>query len=91
MAKKFWAVRAVAWLQIAVGAIVILGAVFALVRAFGVLPDWLTDPETTGTFGVWIAVGIFIVGLFVMAQGQILQVFLQIEENTRPHLEQGGQ
>ncbi len=31
-----------------------------------------------------VAIGLFIVGVAVIAQGQLLQVFLQIEENTRP-------
>jgi hypothetical protein len=85
MIRKFWAVRAVAGIQITIGGIVLVGAFVVLLSALGFLFNEQINSRVGGTsFGILVALGLFIAGLFIVAQGQILEVFLQIEENTRP-------
>jgi hypothetical protein len=80
---KFWAIRSIAGLPIAIGAVVLMASLFMVFVAVGVINDRQLGYGPT-MLSALVAIGLFIVGVAVIAQGQLLQVFLQIEENTRP-------
>ena len=74
-----------AGIQIAVGGLVLLASLLILLAALGVYQSTAgLDSRIEGTgLGALIAFGLFMVGVVIVAQGQLLEVFLQIEENTR--------
>jgi len=82
---KFWAVRIIAGLQIAIGSLVLLCSLFMFLVAADVVHDKDVGYGAT-TISALIALGLFLAGVVIIAQGQILQVFLQIEENTRSRI-----
>ena len=77
---KFLAVRIVARIHVAIGTIILLSSVAVLLVALAKNPE--IGPEAR--VGALTALGLFLAGLFIIALGQLLEVFLKIEENTRP-------
>jgi len=86
---KFKALRFLAMLQIVLGTVALLAALFVFVILAKSLADssGQTDPlvsSITGGLGFTFVVALALGGLVLIGQGEFLQVIMQIEENTRP-------
>ena len=83
---KFWALKFVARLHVLMGVLLIGAGIWLLfdfheyLRLVG-----YTEPSAAAYLGV-VVVLIF-AGLFAIAQGQVFQVLIAIEENTRKVLQ----
>jgi len=84
MRRRFWAVRLVAGITTAIGSLILLCSLIVLLLALGILPGNNVDSRLASTgLGALVSFGLFLAGVLWVAQGQLLEVFLQIEENTR--------
>jgi len=83
---QFRALQLFAFLQVLAGIACWVGAVIVLLIMGDVVRQindaWGT--RLTASFGLLLAVGLFLAGLGSMAYGQFLEVVMKIEENTRP-------
>ena len=82
---NFWAVRFMAGIQIVIGTLIIFASILLALGAIGLLSPPPLVPLVGGDRVVLmiVAAAVFIVGAAIVAQGQLLMVFLQIERNTR--------
>jgi hypothetical protein len=67
-------------LQVVIGTMLIIGAVFGLVGSFVLLPNRAQGLEL---IAVAITIGVIFIGLQVIAMAQVYQCLMQIEINTR--------
>jgi hypothetical protein len=81
---RFGALRLVAGFQVVSGALLVIAAIYIILVIFGAdvatpqLHEMLNTP-----IGLLTAIALFLVGLGWIAFGELIQVIMQIEINTR--------
>lgn len=76
---KYLSLRIIAWILMTIGSIFLFGSIIVM----AVLKDMFSAFNLASPFGIFALLSACLVSLLLIAIGQLIYVFIDIEKNTR--------